>query len=384
MARNLRSTCRRGLHMTVTARGEVLAFEGEKPSQFHGIVGHSPALRIMIGKIAALATSRSTVLIVGESGTGKELIARAIHRASAPNLPFVALNCAALPKDLIESELFGYVRGAFSGANQEQLGLFRSAQGGTLFLDEITEMSPETQAKLLRAIQERCVRPVGGTREIPVDVRIIASTNREPEIAVRDGQLRKDLYYRLAVGVVRAAPLRERTEDLWLLVRHFIDLFNERFAKPVKVTAIEAAAFELLTHYQWPGNVRELGNAIEAALSFSTSEILQREDFALSDQAPAEAPVPLEPSLLEDTLQAETPVVFSSLKKVERDHIVWTLYNTGGNKALAARMLGISRKSLYDRLAEHGLADSIRSANQAAVIRHFRAQSGSEVSASRV
>jgi transcriptional regulator with PAS, ATPase and Fis domain len=370
--------------MTVTARGEVLALEGEKPGQFHGIVGHSPAVRIMIGKIAALATSRSTVLIVGESGTGKELIARAIHQASAPNLPFVALNCAALPKDLIESELFGYVRGAFSGANQEQLGLFRSAQGGTLFLDEITEMSPETQAKLLRAIQERCVRPVGGTREIPVDVRIIASTNREPDIAVRDGQLRKDLYYRLAVGVVRAAPLRERTEDLWPLVRHFIDLFNARFGRPVKVTAIEAAAFELLTHYSWPGNVRELGNAIEAALSFSTSEILRREDFALPDQAPSEASVMPEPSFREDTPQAETPVVFSSLKKVERDHIVWTLYNTGGNKALAARMLGISRKSLYDRLAEHGLADSIRSANQAAAVRQFRAQSESEASVSRI
>lgn len=138
--------------MTVTARGEVLAFEGDAPGQYHGIVGHSPAVRNMIGKIAALAICRSTVLIVGESGTGKELVARAIHQASAPNLPFVALNCAALPKELIESELFGYVRGAFSGANQEQLGLFRSAQGGTLFLDEITEMSPETQAKLLRAI----------------------------------------------------------------------------------------------------------------------------------------------------------------------------------------------------------------------------------------
>ena len=231
MARNLRSSGAGGLHMTVTARGEVLSLEGEKPSQFHGIVGESPAVRKMIGKIVALAASRSTVLIVGESGTGKELVARAIHQASAPNSPFVALNCAALPKDLIESELFGYVKGAFSGANQEHLGLFRSAQGGTLFLDEITEMSPETQAKLLRAIQERCVRPVGGMREIPVDVCIIASTNREPAKAVLEGQLRKDLYYRLAVGVVRAAPLRERTEDIPVLLRHFVDLFNAKFAK---------------------------------------------------------------------------------------------------------------------------------------------------------
>jgi len=369
--------------MTVTARGEVLAFGGEKPGQFHGIVGQSPAVRNMISKISALAASRSTVLIVGQSGTGKELVARAIHQASAPNLPFVALNCAALPKDLIESELFGYVKGAFSGANQEQLGLFRSAQGGTLFLDEITEMSPETQAKLLRAIQEHCVRPVGGTREIPVDVRIIASTNREPETAIREGQLRKDLYYRLAVGVVRVAPLRERTEDLWLLVRHFIDLFNTKFGKAIKVTAIETAAFDLLTHYSWPGNIRELGNAIEAALSFSSSEILQREDFALPEPVASESAVAPAPRIREDVTEAEAPVVFSSLKKVERDHIVWTLYNTGGNKALAARMLGISRKSLYDRLAEHGLADSIRSASQAASVRHLVAQSANEVSASR-
>ncbi len=369
--------------MTVTTRGEVLAFEGEKPSQFHGIVGQSPSIRNLIGKISALAAGRSTVLIVGESGTGKELVARAIHQASAPHLPFVALNCAALPKDLIESELFGYVRGAFSGANQEQLGLFRSAQGGTLFLDEVTEMSPETQAKLLRAIQERCVRPVGGTREIPVDVRIIASTNREPEKAVREGQLRKDLYYRLAVGVVRAAPLRERTEDLWLLTRHFVDLFNARLSRPIKVTAIETAAFDLITHYSWPGNVRELGNAIEAAMSFSTCDVLRPEDFAVSEEISSESATAPEPVIREDAVEAEAPVVFSSLKKVERDHIVWTLYNTGGNKALAARMLGISRKSLYDRLAEHGLGDSIRSASQAAAVRHLAAQSAGEMRASR-
>jgi transcriptional regulator with PAS, ATPase and Fis domain len=369
--------------MTVTARGEVLAFEGQKPSQFHGIVGHSAAVRNMIGKIAALAASRSTVLIVGESGTGKELIARAIHQASAPNSPFVPLNCAALPKDLIESELFGYVKGAFSGASQDHLGLFRSAQGGTLFLDEITEMSAETQAKLLRVIQERCVRPVGGMREIPVDVRIIASTNREPEKAVREGQLRKDLYYRLAVGVVRAAPLRERTEDIPVLVRHFVDLFNSKFARAIRVTAIEAAALDLLMRHSWPGNVRELGNAIEAALSFSTSEILNREDLALPDQVSSEWALALRSDTREDAVEAEAPVVFSSLKEVERDHIVWTLTNTGGNKALAARLLGISRKSLYDRLAEHGLGNSIRSTSQAAAARSLVAQAASEVRTNR-
>lgn len=184
--------------------------------------------------------------------------------------------------------------------------------------------------------------------------------------------------------MVRAAPLRERTDDLWLLFRHFVDLFNLRSARPIKVVAIEAAAFDLLTHYSWPGNVRELGNAIEAALTFSTSEILKREDFALPELASSESEVTSAPTVREDVVEAEAPVVFSSLKKVERDHIVWTLYNTGGNKALAARMLGISRKSLYDRLAEHGLGQSIRSATQAAA-RHFAAaQPASEAGVSRM
>jgi len=357
------------------AMGEVSAFGGEAPVLFQGIVGDSRAVRQMTAKIAALANSRSTVLIVGESGTGKELVARAIHQLAAPNSAFVALNCAALPKDLIESELFGYVKGAFSGASQDQLGLFRSAHGGTLFLDEITEMNPETQAKLLRAIQERCVRPVGGAREIPVDVRIIASTNREPDCAVRDGHLRKDLYYRLAVGVLRAAPLRERLEDIPLLVRHFVDLFNQRFAKPIKVSGIEIAVLELLKHHSWPGNVRELANAIEAAMSFTTSEILKRDDFAIPENINLEPAPGFHSNVSDEVAETGAPVVFTSLKKVERDHIVWTLYNTGGNKALAARMLGISRKSLYDRLAEHGLGDSIRSASQAAAVRNLAVRS---------
>src|SRR5579862_817362 len=265
-------------HMTATQRAD-LRLEGQAPAKFHGIVGNSAAIRTMTAKILALSPGRSTILIVGESGTGKELVARAIHEASSPHAPFVALNCAALPRDLIESELFGFVKGAFSGANHDQMGLFRSAQGGTLFLDEITEMSAETQAKLLRVIQERAVRPVGATREIPVDVRIIASTNREPERAVREGQLRKDLYYRLAVGVVRVAPLRDRVDDIPLLVRHFVNLFNAKLAKSVSVDAIEAEALEMLMRHSWPGNVRELANAIEAAMSFTAMDVIRREDL---------------------------------------------------------------------------------------------------------
>ena len=357
--------------MTVAGRG-VLPFESDQPGGFHGIVGQSPVVRNMINKIIALSPSRSTVLVVGESGTGKELVARAIHDTSAAGSPFVALNCAALPKDLIESELFGFVKGAFSGANHDHLGLFRSAQGGTIFLDEVTEMSHDTQAKLLRVIQERSVRPVGGTREIAVDVRIIASTNREPDRAVREGQLRKDLYYRLAVGVVRAAPLRERVDDIPLLVRHFIQVFNARLAKLIAVMAIEAEALDLLMRHSWPGNVRELGNAIEAALSFACTEVLRRDDLTIANELAAE-PYFAPRASNEDVLGTQDPIVFSSLKEVERNHIAWTLTNTGGNKALAARLLGISRKSLYDRLAEHGLGEMIRT--HAAAMRSLAAQS---------
>jgi two-component system response regulator AtoC len=359
----------------MTAIAEVASAQVGTPGDFHGIVGTSPAIRSMTGKIAGLATSRSTVLIVGESGTGKELVARAIHSAGGAGTPFVALNCAALPKDLIESELFGYVRGAFSGAHQEHLGLFRSAQGGIVFLDEITEMNPETQAKLLRVIQERCVRPVGGMREIGLDVRIIASTNRDPEEAVRDGYLRKDLYYRLAVGVVQAAPLRDRIEDIPQLARHFIALISERLAKNPTITGIDDAALDLLCQYSWPGNVRELSNAIEIAVTFATSSVLRVEDFSLPGQTVA-APAAATPTSSAYTVHAPAagPVVFTSLKEVEREHIAWTLYNTGGNKALAARLLGISRKNLYDRLAQHGLGESVRNADHLANLRSMVAR----------
>ncbi|HVN29503.1 MAG TPA: sigma 54-interacting transcriptional regulator [Candidatus Binataceae bacterium] len=359
--------------MESIALGEVSAFGAEMPAPFHGIVGSSRAVRQMIGRIAGLAAGRSTILIVGESGSGKELVARAIHQLAAPGSPFVALNCAALPRDLIESELFGYVKGAFSGASQDHPGLFRSAHSGTLFLDEVTEMHPETQAKLLRAIQERCVRPVGAMREVPVDVRIVASTNRDAQQAIRDGQLRKDLYYRLAVGVIQAPPLRDRLEDIPLLLSHFIDMFNRRLERMAKVSAVEPAVIELLRSRSWPGNVRELANAIEAAMSFAGSEVLRREDFVFADDLGTTGAPELSPARLDVPVEPAGPVVFSSLKKVERDHIVWTLYNTGGNKALAARMLGISRKSLYDRLAEHGLGDMIRTTSQAAAMRNLAA-----------
>ncbi|HVN29188.1 MAG TPA: sigma 54-interacting transcriptional regulator, partial [Candidatus Binataceae bacterium] len=291
----------------------------EQRERFHGIVGGSPAMRELYRRIHAAAQTRGTVLIVGESGTGKELVARAIHEAGPnPHAPFVALNCAALPKDLIESELFGYKRGAFSGANTEYLGLFRAAEGGTLFLDEITEMSAETQSKLLRALQERKVRPVGATAEVSIDARMIASTNRDPEEAVRKGFLRQDLYYRLQAAVLRMPPLRERLDDLKPLAEHFIDFFNEKFPRKVPVVGLDERALEAMCGYSWPGNVRELSNAIEGAFTFGSSGTIRCEDLPpnVTGLKPAKNPPAAELS--------ESPNL-ASYSDAERDLIVRAL-----------------------------------------------------------
>ncbi len=224
-------------------------------ARFQGLVGASAGLRQLYQRIEAAAATKGNLLIVGESGTGKELVAGAVHKCSPrTERPFVALNCAALPKDLIESELFGYTRGAFSGATTEYLGLFRAADGGTLFLDEITEMSADTQSKLLRAIQERAIRPVGSTHEQPLDVRLIASTNRDPQAAVADGHLRQDLYYSLQAALIAVPTLRERPEDIPLLVEHFIRVFNLNLGRIVE--GIEHQALEAFLKYTASAGVR--------------------------------------------------------------------------------------------------------------------------------
>jgi two-component system response regulator AtoC len=325
---------------------EVSILPKEQRRHFHGLVGASAMMRQLYERIEAAGGTRGTILIIGESGTGKELVARAIHQSGRDsNLPFIALNCAAIPKDLIESELFGYKRGAFSGANTEYLGLFRAAEGGTLFLDEITEMSPETQSKLLRAVQEHAVRPVGFTKEIPVEVRLIASTNRDPQAAVKSGQLREDLYYRLQAGVINLPPLKERLEDVPLLVEHFIDLFNARQTRPAPVTGIEEDALEALCRYSWPGNVRELANAIESAFTFGRSSMVTLQDLSVSitgarpvEAAPGASNLPL-----------------GSFADTERAIIERALQSTDGNKVQAAKLLKISRKKLYAKIAKYGL-----------------------------
>ena len=316
-------------------------------SNFHGLVGASSQMRTLYDWIEAAARTAGTVLIVGESGTGKELVARAIHECGkAAPAPFIALNCAALPKDLIESELFGYKRGAFSGAAADYPGLFRAAEGGSLFLDEVTEMSPETQSKLLRAIQERSVRPIGALREIPFNVRLIASTNRDPEQAVREGRLRQDLYYRLQASVLRVPPLRERASDIPLLVEHFIALFNQRMMRAEALAGIAPAALDAMINYQWPGNVRELSNVIEGAFTFGRAHLIQLQDL------PA-AVGHLKPSA--QTAQGPAPGRPATFAEVEREVICRALETTDRNKTAAAKLLGISRKKLYAKISKYNL-----------------------------
>ncbi|HUO04957.1 MAG TPA: sigma-54 dependent transcriptional regulator [Candidatus Binataceae bacterium] len=326
---------------------EARVMPAQERSRFHGLVGATPAMRKLYERIESAGVTRGTILITGESGTGKELVAHAIHDCGpARQAPFVALNCAAIPKDLIESELFGYKRGAFSGANADYLGLFRSAEGGTLFLDEITEMSPETQSKLLRAIQERTVRPVGATREVPVDVRLIASTNRDPQAAVEGGHLRPDLYYRLQAGTLHIPPLRERLDDVPLLAEHFLELFNEKMVRPVPVAGIDEDALDAMRTYKWPGNVRELANSIESAFTFGRGSTIHLDD--LPPQIGGNR-------IAKQAAGAESALVMGTFADVERDLIQRALETTEGNKAAAAKMLKISRKKLYAKIEKYQL-----------------------------
>jgi len=324
----------------------------EERRTFHGLVGASLVMRRLYDRIEAAAGNRGTILIVGESGTGKELVARAIHECGAvPTAPFIALNCAAIPKDLIESELFGYRKGAFSGANADYLGLFRAAEGGTLFLDEVTEMAPEMQSKLLRAVQERSVRPVGSTKEMPVNVRLVASTNRDPEEAVRAGSLRQDLYYRLQAGVLTVAPLRERSDDIPLLVDYFIEFFNQKLQPRIGVRGIEQEATAAMAEYSWPGNVRELSNSIEGAFTFGRSPTIRLQDLPEGiARSRCERPV------LNSNGSSTVPKLpIGSFAEAERGLIARALKTTDGNKVQAAALLRISRKKLYAKIEKYEL-----------------------------
>lgn len=307
-------------------------------SQF-GMVGKSPAMQHLLSEIALVAPSEATVLIHGDSGTGKELVARAIHASSARSeKPLVTLNCAALNESLLESELFGHEKGAFTGADKRREGRFVEADGGTLFLDEIGDISPMMQVRLLRAIQEREVQRVGSNQTISVDVRLIAATHRDLAAEVNAGRFRQDLYYRLNVVAIEVPSLRQRREDIPLLAGHFLQRFAERNRKAVKGFTPQAMDLLIhLIHYDWPGNIRELENAVERAVVLLTGEYISERELPL---AIASTPIPLAQS------QDIQPLV-----EVEKEVILAALEKTGGNKTEAARQLGITRKTLLAKLS---------------------------------
>ncbi|MDE2575032.1 MAG: sigma-54-dependent Fis family transcriptional regulator [Rhodospirillales bacterium] len=297
-------------------------------------IGNSQPMRLVQKAIGMLADSDATVLITGETGTGKEVVARALHRhGKRAGKPFVAVNCAAIPAELLESELFGHVRGAFTGAVADRVGSFREAQGGTLFLDEIGDMAPELQAKILRVLQERVVTPVGG-KPVSVDVRILAATHQDLEALVRAGRFREDLYWRLGVVPVALPPLRERLADIVPLAEHFL-------AGTGKILSAEAAA-RLLAH-PWPGNVRELRNAMQRVAALARASVITALDLAFLHAA---EPPPA------DWLEGDLP---SAVARLETALIRRALSAAAGNRAAAARRLGIGRQLLYEKLRRYGL-----------------------------
>ncbi len=308
-----------------------------------GMIGDSVVMRQAHDLIQRVADTESTVLVTGESGTGKELAARAIHaRSRRSSGPFVAINCAAMPALLLESELFGHRRGAFTDARADRKGLFPQAEGGTLFLDEVAELPLELQPKLLRALQERVVRPVGGDQEIPVNVRVVAATNRDLETAIEEHRFREDLYYRLNVINVPLPPLRSRGGDILLLAQHFIDRFAARAERTVRGLTADAAA--RLMDYAWPGNVRELQNAMERAVA------LARYEHVTIDDLPEKVRQYRRSHVL---VASDDPRELVPLEEVERRYILRVLEAVGGNKTLAASTLGLDRKTLYRKLERY-------------------------------
>jgi DNA-binding NtrC family response regulator len=305
---------------------------------FGRIVGNSAGIRSLYRVIEQAAPTAASVLVWGESGTGKELVAQTVHELSPrATFPFVAINCAAIPETLLESEIFGHEKGAFTGAHDRRTGVFELAHRGTLFLDEIAEMMPATQVKLLRVLQERTFRRLGGRQEQTVDVRVIAATNRDPTEAVSDGKLREDLYYRLNVFTIDLPPLRDRRADIPLLVQTFLNEFNTRNNKSVR--AVDQEAMYLLERYPWPGNIRELRNVIERAT------ILAEGDFIEARHLP-----PPVVSRSEQTLPTVTLSPGTTVDEAERRLILLTLEHTRNNKTRAAEILGISLKTLHNKL----------------------------------
>jgi len=309
--------------------------------RFGRLVGNTRAMKEVYRLMELAAPSTAPVLIWGESGTGKELAARTIHELSRRKQgPFVPINCAAIPETLLESEIFGHEKGAFTGATERRMGCFELADGGTIFLDEVAEMKVPTQAKFLRILQEGNFRRVGGKTEIRVDVRVIAATNKEPSQAVHDGLIREDLYYRLNVFGLYLPPLRDRREDLPLLIQSFLEEFNSKYEKEVR--SVDAEALSLLTEHDWPGNVRELRNVLERAILVALGKAITAADLPPDFRAVRRGPAP------ELVLQVGT-----TIDEAEKTLIMKTLERTNRNKTRAAEILGISLKTLHNKLARY-------------------------------
>ena len=314
-------------------------------SEYFNIIGASKAMQTIYETIESVAKSDANVLIVGESGTGKELIANAIHYNSLRSKkPFIKVNCAALPKELIESELFGHTKGAFTGAHADKEGLVQHAAGGSLMLDEIAEMPIELQPKLLRVLQERSYRKIGSEKTFAVDFRLISSTNRPPADAIRDGVLRDDLFYRISTITIHVPPLRERNEDIQLLTEHFLHIYAQKYER--SISGVSQAAYQRLFGHTWPGNVRELQNVIERAVLLAKASKIEPIDLpfdngSLPEGATAGAEWDVPPNM--------------TLEDIERLVIERTLQRTGGNKQAAANLLGIYRPRLYSKIRKYNI-----------------------------
>ena len=331
-----------------------LRAELEMKYAFDKIIGKSEAMKAVYALMQQAIESTITVLIQGESGTGKELVARAIHFNSPRKAgPFVDVNCAAIPESLIESELFGHERGAFTGATAQRIGKFESANGGTIFLDEIADMQPLVQAKLLRVLQEREIQRVGGTGNIPINVRVIAATNRDLEAAVKAGQFREDLFYRIAGFPIPIPPLKERREDIPLLGHHFLQEYANAADKPI--SGFSTGALQLLMSYDWPGNVRELENTIERAVLLETSDVLQAGNPALSDLQPTGKGYDSDSDSMPPLSTASTEIL--SLEEIEKQALVHALEVTDNNITKAAQALGINRVTIHRKLKKYNLFD---------------------------
>jgi len=346
--KKLKSAIKRALE-TAQTRDRKKPKADKKPLptiHFNEIVGKGKQIKGVLRKIREIADIDVPVLITGESGTGKELVARAIHQASKrSDKPFIAVNTGAISKDLIISELFGHEKGSFTGAIDQKKGKFEEADGGTLFLDEISTMNETVQIALLRVLENHTIDRVGGKREIPVNVRIVAATNENLEDCINNGTFREDLYYRLNVYLIELPPLRERKEDIPLLTDHFIYHFNQEYDRHIK--GISSEAIMLLKEYGWRGNVRELRNVIIRAM-ISAKDVINKSDLPIDK---IKGPMSSE----EIRLQAGM-----SLPEIEKESIIKTMRKVKGNKAKAAELLGISRRSLYNKIAEYGIEDSLK------------------------